>query len=154
MPYLWGGDTYYILRIINKLRNFLNVNTSFRFSCLLINSIALFIISFLQILSILSEFGNKWFTPARLQKSKIITLNNEILFIYREKMKNLPKEWKYLDWGMIIATILVIAGIIFFALSIFGSKMRFIIGIILTLFGVIVTIWMAHEGTREIKRQL
>lgn len=69
-------------------------------------------------------------------------------------MGELPREWKYLDWGMVIGTILVIAGIIFFALSVFGSKMQFIIGIILTLFGVIVTIWIAHESTREIKRQL
>jgi hypothetical protein len=44
-------------------------------------------------------------------------------------MGELPREWKYYDWGMVI-------------------------GIILAILGALVTIWIAYDSTREVKRQL
>ena len=71
-------------------------------------------------------------------------------------MSELPREWRYLDIGMVIGTILVISGIIFLAISALHSNpgIQFIIGVILAILGVIVTIWVAYAGTRIIKREL
>jgi ATP/ADP translocase len=69
-------------------------------------------------------------------------------------MRKLPREWKYLDIGIIIGIMFGIASIVFFALSLFRSEKEFIIAVILGVFSILVTIIIGYLGTRAIKKEL
>ena len=71
--------------------------------------------------------------------------------------RELPKEWKYLDAGMVLGTILAILGIFFLIAGVYHSSspsIYFVTGAILALLSVLVTIWMAYSGTKAIKKQI